>query len=155
MKHLPFDYNGTEITDATTDESGRFSVNPVEYYGQEFIDAWQCQLVYELLEKLKKATKKQLGRIVHFDDTSWHNDLCPSVMAQFWGQNIDDGGNEPIGDVRIWLPNHPVHNPDYEDIATYSVTVDKYGDGITYVADDVHDVDAIVKIAMKTIKKYF
>ena len=48
MKHLPFEFNGTTISDATTDESGRFSVDPVEHYGQDFLNAYQCQLVVVL-----------------------------------------------------------------------------------------------------------
>jgi len=39
MKTITFTYEGVEITDPTMDESGRFEVNPIEYYGQAYLDA--------------------------------------------------------------------------------------------------------------------
>jgi hypothetical protein len=42
---IEFDYDHTWITDPTVDESGRFEVNPVEYYKESYINA---------LEKLLK-----------------------------------------------------------------------------------------------------
>lgn len=41
-KCIGFDFNGIFITDPNLDETGRFSVNPLEYYGkaniEKFID---------------------------------------------------------------------------------------------------------------------
>jgi len=36
---LEFDYDHTWITDPTLDETGRFEVNPVEYYGETYLKA--------------------------------------------------------------------------------------------------------------------
>jgi hypothetical protein len=33
-----FEYEGVLITDPTMDETGRFKVNPVEYYGSAYTD---------------------------------------------------------------------------------------------------------------------
>jgi hypothetical protein len=144
MKHLPFEFNGTEITDATTDESGRFAVEPVEHYGQDFINAYQCQLVVDILKKLKNKSRHA------WEDSSWHNDLCPSVMAEFVGD-----GCEVIGYVQIWLPNHPKHNPNFEDIGTYSVSMEIYEKGLEYVGENIETSEEAIKIAKETINKYF
>jgi len=37
IKEVSFDYNGTWITDQYLDETGRFEVNPVEYYKESYI----------------------------------------------------------------------------------------------------------------------
>ena len=39
LNYLNFDYNGTYITDQYLDESGRFEVVPVEYYGETYLKA--------------------------------------------------------------------------------------------------------------------
>ena len=36
---VEFDYDHTWITDPTLDETGRFEVNPVEYYGETYLNA--------------------------------------------------------------------------------------------------------------------
>ncbi len=37
MLELEFEYEGVWITDPTLDETGRFEVNPVEYYGETYL----------------------------------------------------------------------------------------------------------------------
>jgi hypothetical protein len=34
---IEFEYEGVWITDPTLDETGRFEVNPVEYYGETYL----------------------------------------------------------------------------------------------------------------------
>ena len=36
MNKIEFEYEGVWITDPTLDETGRFEVNPVEYYGETY-----------------------------------------------------------------------------------------------------------------------
>ena len=35
--NIEFEYEGVWITNATLDETGRFEVNPVEYYGETYL----------------------------------------------------------------------------------------------------------------------
>ena len=44
LNYLNFDYNGTYITDQYLDESGRFEVVPVEYYGETYLKALKDKL---------------------------------------------------------------------------------------------------------------
>ena len=44
LSYLNFDYNGTYITDQYLDESGRFEVVPVEYYGETYLKALKDKL---------------------------------------------------------------------------------------------------------------
>ena len=37
--NIEFEYEGTWITDPTLDETGRFEVNPIEYYGETYLNA--------------------------------------------------------------------------------------------------------------------
>jgi|TARA_R110002012_G_scaffold302928_1_gene504423 hypothetical protein len=37
MNKIEFEYEGVWITDPTLDETGRFEVNPVEYYGEAYL----------------------------------------------------------------------------------------------------------------------
>ncbi|HIE84511.1 MAG TPA: hypothetical protein EYQ00_12005 [Dehalococcoidia bacterium] len=39
LKYIAFEHNGTWITDHTLDETGRFEVNSVEYYKEDYIKA--------------------------------------------------------------------------------------------------------------------
>ncbi len=45
---LEFDYDHTWITDPTLDETGRFEVNPVEYYGETYIKALENKLTNKI-----------------------------------------------------------------------------------------------------------
>ena len=44
LSYLNFDFEGTYITDQYLDESGRFEVVPVEYYGETYIKALKDKL---------------------------------------------------------------------------------------------------------------
>ena len=44
LSYLNFDYNGTYITDRYYDETGRFEVIPVEYYGETYLKALENKL---------------------------------------------------------------------------------------------------------------
>ena len=48
-----FMFEGVFITDPTTDESNRFSVNPIEYYGQAYLDWLEVQASKPLPEPSK------------------------------------------------------------------------------------------------------
>ncbi len=48
LSHLNFDYNGTYITDQYLDESGRFEVIPVEYYGETYLKALKDKLTNKI-----------------------------------------------------------------------------------------------------------
>jgi hypothetical protein len=39
MKEVEFLFNDTVITNPHYDESGRFDVNPIEYYGKAYLDS--------------------------------------------------------------------------------------------------------------------
>lgn len=36
---ISFSYNGQSIINPVLDESGRFDVDPIEYYGKDFLDS--------------------------------------------------------------------------------------------------------------------
>tara|TARA_R100000544_G_scaffold31209_1_gene17508 strand:+ start:281 stop:592 length:312 start_codon:yes stop_codon:yes gene_type:complete len=38
-QRMEFIFDGTRITDPTMDETGRFSVDPIEYYGKVYLEA--------------------------------------------------------------------------------------------------------------------
>ena len=44
LSYLYFDFEGTYITDQYLDESGRFEVVPVEYYGETYLKALKDKL---------------------------------------------------------------------------------------------------------------
>jgi len=44
LNYLNFDYNGTYITDQYLDETGKFDVVPVEYYGETYLEALENKL---------------------------------------------------------------------------------------------------------------
>ena len=48
LSYLNFDYNGTYITDQYLDESGRFEVVPVEYYGETYLKALKDKLTNKI-----------------------------------------------------------------------------------------------------------
>jgi len=48
LSHLHFDYKGTYITDQYLDESGRFEVVPVEYYGETYLKALKDKLTNKI-----------------------------------------------------------------------------------------------------------
>ena len=48
LSYLNFDYNGTYINDQYLDESGRFEVVPVEYYGETYIKALENKLTNKI-----------------------------------------------------------------------------------------------------------
>ena len=56
--NIEFEYEGVWITNATLDETGRFEVNPVEYYGETYLNAQKkCQLIEIELIKYKEKIK--------------------------------------------------------------------------------------------------
>ena len=48
LSYLNFDYNGTYINDQYLDESGRFEVIPVEYYGETYLKALKDKLTNKI-----------------------------------------------------------------------------------------------------------
>ena len=48
LSYLNFDYEGTYITDQYLDESGRFEVTPVEYYGETYLKALENKLTNKI-----------------------------------------------------------------------------------------------------------
>ena len=135
MKTITFTYEGVEITDPTMDESGRFEVNPIEYYKEAYIMAWQDEIVIELQNLIDEEI---VGNFC-LEDTSWGNDLCRSLT-------IYKGDSS----IQIFTPNHPEHNMDFEQFNTYSVMFDD-GNGdlsnpldgesnLTYVIDMIQNL---------------
>ena len=66
--NIEFEYNGTWITDPTLEETGRFEVNPVEYYGEVYKEAEIEYLkdIVKLWLKSDDLTKEELNKIIHF-----------------------------------------------------------------------------------------
>tara|TARA_R110001599_G_scaffold235208_1_gene434405 strand:- start:349 stop:771 length:423 start_codon:yes stop_codon:yes gene_type:complete len=106
MKKITFTYEGVEITDPTMDESGRFEVNPIEYYEEPYITAWQDAIVIELQNLIDEEI---VGNFC-LEDTSWGNDLCRSLTI-FKGDSS----------IQIFTPNHPNADEENEQFNTYSV----------------------------------
>ena len=48
LSYLNFDFEGTYITDQYLDESGRFEVVPVEYYGETYLKALKDKLTNKI-----------------------------------------------------------------------------------------------------------
>lgn len=44
LNYLNFDFEGVYITDQYSDTTGRFEVNPVEYYGETYLKALENKL---------------------------------------------------------------------------------------------------------------
>jgi hypothetical protein len=44
LNYLNFDFEGVYITDQYLDTTGRFDVNPVEYYGETYLKALENKL---------------------------------------------------------------------------------------------------------------
>ena len=77
-----FEHNGIHITDSSMDESGRFEVNPLEYYGFKIFNSLddltkvyqdyckkeklECIDAQEYLLKASKCTTKQYEWIKNF-----------------------------------------------------------------------------------------
>lgn len=135
MNTITFTFKGVEITDPTMDETGRFKVNPVGYYGEPYLLAWQDAVVIELQTLIDEEI---VGNFC-LEDTSYSNDLCRSLTI-FKGDSS----------IQIFTPNHPEHNMDFEHFNTYSVMFeDAEGlisnplDGesnLTYVIDKIQDL---------------
>ena len=133
MESLTFEFKGTLIKNPNLDETGRFEVNPVDYYGAYLLDA-VTEYKYKELEDLLKKSK------IDVEDTSWHNDTCRSMSI-----NLKDG----VGYIQIYTPNSIRLNDASEEINTYYIQKDIYKVGIDDIgeynnAKDV--VKAIVKL---------
>lgn len=64
---IEFDYNGTFITDPYYDETGRFSVNPENYYGVDYKRAF-------ILEYVKDThTEQDFEDLKNFDEDEINN----------------------------------------------------------------------------------
>jgi len=85
-----FEHNGIHITDSSMDESGRFEVNPIEYYGAKafpdlievyfgFIEGWQFDQDLKIYKGYKTKT-----------DNTWNGWLVPFVTKQVKDQIIKD-----------------------------------------------------------------
>ena len=48
LLHLNFVHNDTYITDQYMDETGRFEVNPIEYYGENYLNALKEKLTNKI-----------------------------------------------------------------------------------------------------------
>jgi hypothetical protein len=135
MKTITFTYEGVEITDPTMDESGRFEVNPIEYYEEPYITAWQNAIVIELQNLIDEEI---VGNFC-LEDTSCKNDLCRSLTI-FKGDSS----------IQIFTPNHPNADEENEQFNTYSIFFEDWSgdlsnslDGesnLTYVIDKIQDL---------------
>ena len=66
--NIEFEYKGTWITDPTLDETGRFEVNPLEYYNEAYKKAEIEYLknIVKLWLDSDDLTIAELEKIVHF-----------------------------------------------------------------------------------------
>ena len=66
--NIEFEYDHTWITDPTLDETGRFEVNPIEYYGEAYKEAKIEYLknIVKLWLDSDDLTIAELEKIVHF-----------------------------------------------------------------------------------------
>ncbi len=135
MNTITFTFKGVEITDPTMDESGRFKVNPVGYYGEPYLLAYQDAKVIELQNLIDEEI---VGNFC-LEDTSYHHDLCRSLTI-FKGDSS----------IQIFTPNHPDSDEENEQFNTYSIMfedcsgdIDNTLDGesnLTYVIDKIQDL---------------
>ena len=134
MSNLEFEFEGTLIKNPELDESGRFEVNPVEYYGQAYLDAYAGSK-YKELEQVLKENK------IDVEDTSWHNDTCMSMCI-----NLMDG----VGYIQIYTPNSIRNNIDTEEINTYYIQKDIYTIGIDDIGE-FNTTEDVVKAIVKLL----
>jgi len=135
MNTITFTFKGVEITDPSMDESGCFKVNPVGYYGEPYLLAWQDAVVIEL----QNLIDEEIEGDYELQDTSAGNDLCRSLTI-FKGDSY----------IQIFTPNHPEHNMDFEHFNSYSVMFEDWSgdlsnplDGesnLSYVIDMIQDL---------------
>jgi hypothetical protein len=135
MNTITFTFKGFEITNPNMDETGRFKVNPVGYYGEPYITAWQDAIVIELQNIIDEEV---VGNFC-LEDTSGRNDLCRSLTI-FKGDSS----------IQIFTPNHPDSDAENEQFNTYSVMFEDWSgdisnplDGesnLTYVIDMIQDL---------------
>ena len=59
-----FEYEGVLITDPTMDETGRFKVNPVEYYGSAYTD----RVVYTREQLYEWSTKDLVDLVLRLNE---------------------------------------------------------------------------------------
>jgi len=135
MNTITFTFKGVEITDPSMDESGCFKVNPVGYYGEPYLLAWQDAVVIEL----QNLIDEEIEGDYELENTSAGHDLCRSLTI-FKGDSS----------IQIFTPNHPEHNMDFEHFNTYSIMFED-GNGelwnplndesnLTYVIDKIQDL---------------
>jgi hypothetical protein len=97
-----FEHNGIHITDSSMDESGRFEVNPIEYYGAKafpdlievyfgFVEGWEFDQNDPSL-KIYKGYKTKT-------DNTWNGWLVPFVTEQVKDEIIK---NLKINDPETW-----------------------------------------------------
>ena len=103
LSYLNFDYNGTYITDQYLDESGRFEVVPVEYYGEtlylmsprEAIDLGKMirprlhivktEGVYNTDDYDKSLSKIIYESFLQHEEVIKNNDLKPKILISVKG----------------------------------------------------------------------
>ena len=117
MNNFKFKFNGTLIEDANTDETGRFEVNPIKYYGQEYIDAYVLHK-YKNIEAALRSKFKDITKIYDWQDTSGSNDLCMSISA------IDILLNNKEYTIQVYVPNHIIKDEE-DQINTYGIWIDE------------------------------
>ena len=117
MKNLTFEFNGQLINNPCIDETGRFKVNPIEYYGKDYLNAWSSYK-YKEVEKALRNKFKSITIDYDWQDTSWHNDTCMSISA------IDIRIKDKEYTIQVFIPNHPISD-ECEQCNTYAIWIDE------------------------------
>tara|TARA_R100000773_G_scaffold7982_1_gene7826 strand:- start:228 stop:632 length:405 start_codon:yes stop_codon:yes gene_type:complete len=133
MESLTFEFEGTLIQNPNLDETGRFKVNPVEYYGQAYLDAY-ANSKYKELEEVLKENK------IEVEDTSWHNDTCRSMAI-----NLADGY------IAIYTPNSINNNIDNEEVNTYFIQKEIYDLEERQVIGEFNTPTEVLHIILKSL----
>lgn len=133
MQNLTFEFEGTLIQNPNFDETGRFEVNPVEYYGQAYLDAYSYSKYKELEEVLKENN-------IEVEDTSWDNDTCRSMAI-----NLADGY------IAIYTPNSINNNIDNEEVNTYFIQKEIYDLEERQVIGEFNTPTEVLQIILKSL----
>lgn len=80
------------------------------------------------------SLKRLLETDKHWEDTSWHNDTCPSFSNEFVG-------------LRLWVEANDVEQREYDDMSKYSlVTINEDFEQIEVILETENLDEVIAKV---------
>lgn len=112
-----FEFKGQVITDPFMDESGRFEVEPAEYYGEAFLNSCFCSKIntasklyivdYEsiyddlkdsdiTLEEIKAVPERELTNMVHKADECAADEVTEYFKDEYYDMDEDELADEVI-----------------------------------------------------------